>query len=142
MNPQQAENLRTLIRHMEVLDRPLNMHRVATHCGTPACAIGEATCIPQFAMELCPSDYGSHVVLQGRAMFYAAAARALFAVEDRLFGDINTNVWRSNSVTPAEWATEARKVLAESGYAMEPHDDGFAAFMAKVREPIAINATV
>jgi hypothetical protein len=49
MNPQQAENLRILIRHMETkVTRTLSMDAITGPCGTPACAFGEAACMPHF----------------------------------------------------------------------------------------------
>lgn len=61
----------------------------------------------------------------------------------RLFGTRDGgNAWGSNSVTPQEWAVEARRVLAWNGYAMgdEKKPEPFPAFMAKLTETPCIDA--
>lgn len=140
MNEQQAENLRILIRHMENnVARTLQMRTYFGPCGTPACAIGEACMVPALAAqglvttndcdrEWCPLT-GSRET--GR----------IFGLDSdggkRLFGPRAYNAWGSNDVAPQEWATEARKVLAESGYSMEaPTDPAFNRFMETVRLPV------
>jgi hypothetical protein len=139
MNAQQAENLRILIRHMETnVARVLDMQQTIRFCGTPACAIGEAyVCVPVLRDQF-PDG-------APRGGNYGTLADRLFGVTFRLFGTAPSaystreesrryeNVWGSNAVTPQQWAKEARKVLAENGYAM---DDGFAAFKAKILAPL------
>lgn len=138
MNAQQAENLRILIRHMEAkCDRTLYMDRYFNGCGTPACALGEAAMIfaPATSTEVrrqwCTAAHMDGVILG-------------YTNSNRLFGPSAFNVWGKADVSPQEWAGEARKVLAESGYSMEhpmpakAADDGFSAFLAKVREPVEL----
>jgi hypothetical protein len=134
MNATQAENLRILIRHMETsVTRTLCMYQTLYDCGTPACAIGEAyVCVPelrrQFEGQLYGVNYGKH-------------ADRIFGVTDRLFGSASDftpraerNIWGRNKVTPQEWATEARRVLAENGYSMDdtPKVDAFQRFVANL----------
>lgn len=140
MNAQQAENLRILIRHMEnVCTRTLDMEQVFKEqkCKTPACAIGEAyVCVPALRAQFNRQPDGAN---------YGDLARDVFGVAYRLFGSPPAsyvppgfvNAWKRNDVTPKEWATEARKVLTEHGYAM---DDGFAAFKARILAPLPVEA--
>jgi hypothetical protein len=151
MNPQQAENLRILIRHMETkVTRTLSMDAITGPCGTPACAFGEAACMPHFnalGLVALPKSSFCSVAWHGKETMLGSCADEIFGTEDsdktdsrsRLFGAGRYNAWHRNAVSPQEWAQEARKVLAENGYTM---DDGFAAFMVKVREPVALTATV
>lgn len=146
MNPQQAENLRILIRHMETkVTRTLNMGRVTGDCGTPACAFGEAACMPHFnAIGLSAMGRSAFmdVLWQGRETCLGAIADEIFGTDGdgfflggdggsraRLFGASMRNAWKRNDVAPKEWAIEARKVLAENGYSM---DDGFGKFLDKL----------
>lgn len=145
MNAQQAENLRILIRHMETKceRQMLNMLRVHELCGTPACALGEACAIASLGLARAGKEgSGCALLIAGRYAGYFEAASIVFGCADkdvdRIFGGSVRNVWRRNDVTPQEWAVEARKVLAENGYSMEPQDDGFGAFVAKVREPLPV----
>jgi hypothetical protein len=137
MNAQQADNLRILIRHMEGnVKRTLDMSRVMDLCGTPACALGECTLIPAFECKPSRDCAGSHVLLSGMHMSYAKAVDTLFGSVCRpIFESSILNAWRRSEVDPLVWATKAREVLAENGYTM---DDGFAAFKAKVLEPVAL----
>ena len=135
MNATQADNLRILIRHMETrVTRTLNMSSYET-CGTPACALGEATLCSALARQL-PAIRDLNRKVHGDLFVETMADN------DRLFGyeGLRTYVWETDSVTPQEWAAEARKVLAENGYSMDAPDDGFAAFMDKVREPVAVES--
>lgn len=131
MNTQQAENLRVLIRHMETdVNRTLEMNRYGT-CGTPACALGEACVAPGLANIGLPKNFDDlHFGVHGR--YFAATSDDV----RRLFGIHTENAWRRSSVTPQEWAIEARKVLAEHCYTMDAPADPFKRFMDKVREPV------
>lgn len=144
MNAQQAENIRILIRHMESnVERPLNMNAVAV-CGTPACAMGE---LPSAFQEFSLSDVDYRLDHNGSPKRIAMISADFFGLGGkefnpsnlhyRLFGASSCNAWGRSQVTPKEWAAEARKVLTEHGYRM---DDGFAAFRAKVLEPVAVEA--
>ncbi len=141
MNEQQADNLRILIRHMERnVTRTLNMSRYVD-CGTPACALGEAGCIPHFQAQ------GWHIqgndLLHGDGLYVHDIEATFGMVYERLFSTHHLNLWQSSNVTPRAWADGARTVLAEYGYSMDdpaPADDGFSAFMAKVREPVAVES--
>lgn len=127
MTPQQAENLRVLIRHMEKnVTRMLDMSRYQNACGTPACALGEAQAIG--LIKSCEKEH-----ISGECFGIENGLRRA-----RLFGTCVTNAWGRSNVTPKEWIVEARRMLAEDGYSMG--DDGFASFMAKVREPVALEA--
>lgn len=139
MNAQQAENLRVLIQHMETsVTRTLNMIKYFNkssdpECCTPACAMGEAAFCPALAHIGIPrggaflrTDYGHH--------FVDTRDNA------RLFDIGSGNAFKTDVVTPMEWAAEARKVLAENGYSMDVKPDAFPAFMAKVMEPVAVTA--
>jgi hypothetical protein len=133
MNAQQAENLRILIRHMETkCARRLDMSHWGA-CGTPACAAGEATCVPELTARGLEANLYSPV-FEGCTAH--TALETFFGVQNSLplFGTCSHNVWGRHDVTPHEWAAEARKVLAEHGYTM---DDGFAAFKAKILAPLA-----
>src|SRR6185369_4282913 len=132
MNAQQAENLRILIRHMENnVTRTLNMDNYYEPCGTPACALGEAQVMGLVRNGLLwEHDCGPTFGLCSE-------------LSDRLFGIGRHNVWKRSSVTPKEWADEARKVLAAHGYAMdEPKVDPFTAFKVRMLEPVALTETV
>jgi hypothetical protein len=134
MNPQQAENLRILIRHMEggnvkELYMPLSDHT----CGTACCAMGEARRIGISGATILPGDIGA----------ISPSARRAFGMNEsnghpqswiRLFGG---NLRGNYRPTPQEWAAEARKVLAEHGYSMgdEKPPMTFKSFMVKVLEP-------
>lgn len=145
MNAQQADNLRILIRHMETkVTRVLEMRFYFDGCGTPGCALGEATCIPALAragLSQLRRDDGVPI--------YPTNETAVFGLRDadrdRLFGTPKTCAWGRNDVTPLEWGVEARRVLAENGYSMDDAapakvgDDGFSAFLAKLREPVALD---
>lgn len=136
MNAAQADNLRILIRHMESLKRPvLNMNDYFESCGTPACALGEACTIPALAERGLGQVGTLRVIVAGHANVFGLLGFAT----TRLFGSEDNNAWRRKNVTPQEWAAEARKVLAGNGYSMDS-PDLFAAFMAKVREPVAVEA--
>lgn len=153
MNPQQAENLRILIRHMETkVTRTLHMAAISRDCGTPACALGEAGAIGIAGLSLPKYESTSTLILNGATAPMTAVADVVFGLmpfswseakqAHRLFCAATDNAWRRNEVTPQEWATEARRVLAENGYAMDaaPTSDGFAAFMDRVRAPVAVEA--
>lgn len=118
MNEQQAENLRILIRHMETrVTRTLNMACYFDNCRAPACAWGEASTIPALVAQ---------GVKHGASLLDAPEVFGLEHTDydnhpvTRLFGTSRVNAWKRNDVTPQEWAIEARKVLAEHGYTMEP----------------------
>lgn len=138
MTEQQAENLRTLIRHMESnVTRMLDMGKVHNACGTPACAIGEAAYAGIAGLRIPRADATECcVMLDGRTTFYRDAALDVFG---------NTSLFapRLSDVSPQEWAAEARAVLAENGYSMVPRvsvpvETAFDKFMAKVKEPVAV----
>lgn len=135
MNTKQAENLRTLIRHMEsqACWPVLDMTTTVSECGSPACALGAAKLLPRLGKllerysmldEICEANAPVFGLKQGDGM--------------RLFNGGPGNAWARCSVTAAEWAIEARKVLAEHGYSM---DDAkpvtFEDFMVKVLQPPA-----
>ena len=114
MNPTQAENLRILIRHMETrVTRVLDMEKYFNPvCRTPACALGEATLVPELA----------HLGMRaGGLLFMHHSQDFASSIVDRkrLFSTSDNNAWGRAAVTPQEWATEARKVLAEHGYSMD-----------------------
>ncbi len=146
MNATQAENLRILIRHMETsVERILRMSFYFNEhggCGTPACALGEACVIP--ALQRRGLNHGGDLYVpmfngdvDGRGIkFFGLSIKD----SSRLFGTARENAWEGGTVTPQEWAAEARKVLAKNGYSMDAPDDGFGAFMEKVREPVAVEA--
>lgn len=146
MTPQQADNLRTLIRHMETkCGRTLNMRVTCLpECGTPACAIGEATAIASLGLSFEKEGdvfLGAMLRHDGRLRYFSDAAYSLFGVTNRLFGAGPDNAFHRNDVTPKEWAVEARLVLSENGYAMdEPKPEPFKAFMARALEPVAVEA--
>ena len=122
MNAQQAENLRILIRHMETnVTRTLYMDSYEK-CGAPACALGEAK-----AIGLIKDEQDEH-----------RCSREFGCSHTGIFSMAIINPWGRADVTPQEWAIEARKVLAENGYSMDDKaaDDGFAAFRAKLLEPV------
>lgn len=126
MTPEQANNLRILADHMDGVKRTLDMERYFSDaCGTPACALGEACTIPVL---------GLHVLDR----LYPTNTNEVFGLEledrQRLFGSSDKNIWKREQVTPQEWTAEARKVLAENGYA--PKSDPFPAFLARILEPI------
>lgn len=145
MTPEQANNLRILIRHMETkCARTLWMERFFTTlpspgtslseqvCGTPACALGEATTIP--ALRLTTWDQ-LHWEYYGWSPVFGLNGDE----RRRLFASLEDNAWRRDEVTPQEWAAEARRVLAENGYSMEPNapnPEALKAFMEKLQEPI------
>lgn len=145
MNPQQAEKLRVLIRHMETnVARALNMHAFTNRCGTPACALGEACTLPALQVQglraatyTCyslgyPPQFNGTSDDRGELFFGLSRDHG-----NAIFGNARSNVWKRDDVTPHEWAAEARKVLAENGYAM---DDPFKRFMDKVREPVSLGS--
>lgn len=138
MTPTQAENLRILIWHMETrCNRTLRMAFYAS-CGTPACALGEACVVPELrnrGLDFPPCEipmYQGETDGRGCAFFGLSMKDG-----ERLFGTANSNVWGRGTVSPQEWAVEARKVLSEHGYSM---DDGFAAFKAKILIPLVEGA--
>lgn len=151
MNEQQAENLRILIRHMEGLERTLHMNSFihtdcVTLCQTPACALGEAMFHPALnARGLTRADKfntgglipacGDDPDVRGTAFFGIS-----YEDGNRLFGDFGQNAWMRCAVTPQEWATEARKVLAEHGYSMDAKPDAFQTFLASLTAPPAGDA--
>lgn len=120
------------------VSRELMMDTFQMTCGTPSCALGEATRCPELAHQMPPL---ADLDLRNADIFFGG-----FALIDipkdvfRLFGMGMDNAWGRGFVSPKEWAAEARKVLAEHGYSMDPKPDPFAAFMAKVREPVAVEA--
>jgi hypothetical protein len=114
------------------VSRTLNMNRYFNECGTPACALGEAATIP--TLREAGLSRGKHSVGGEDEVFGLTDHQ-----DDRLFG-FGTIVWQRSNVTPQEWAAEARKVLGEHGYSMDAKPDTFAAFMAKVQEPVAVTA--
>lgn len=133
MNKQQAENLRALIRHMETkCERRLDM-TVYFRCGAPACALGEACAVP---------------ALVNLGVNPTAVMDDALSLVYRLFGDVYSRLFSGNlhrfperhSVSPQEWATEARKVLAEHGYSMDDKPDAFEAFMGKALEPVPLES--
>lgn len=143
MNPQQAENLRILIRHMESnVVRTLDMGRYFNPCGTPACALGEAATIPALlarGLVVHAHEDGKLACPDNEAEVFGLYDEAKL---NRLFGLSGSCAWRRSRVTPQEWAAEARKVLAEHGYAMDepkPVSD-FARFMERVVEPVEVSA--
>lgn len=130
MNAQQAENLRVLIRHMEAQNPALGMSHIH-ECGTPSCAWGHALYIRELA-----------------AQGLTVSAPDLWTVFGNDTGGIfcpaGSNPWGRNQVTGQEWATAARWVLTERGYSVDSTParvpDAFAAFMAKLQEPVAVTA--
>lgn len=137
MNPQQAENLRILIRHMEgACTRTLNMGFIDKSCGTPGCAMGEALTVP--ALRMLGLERTSVSREMWNHLYNDGNPGPIFGLQQsaasRLFGTSILNAWKRDNVTPQQWAAEARKVLAENGYTM---DDGFAAFKAKILAPLA-----
>lgn len=123
MTPEQAKNLSILIRHMETkVTRTLNMNSYH-RCGTPACAIGEAACMPHFqalGLKLVRTSALQFRGIEG----HGRASEELFGLSDgerdRIFGDwFADNAWNASEITPKQWAAEARKVLAENGYSMD-----------------------
>lgn len=141
MNAQQAENLRVLIRHMETrCHRTLDMGKYFASCGAPACALGEATVCGLVERE------GTNMSAESYPYTFSPDNERgpVFGLEKRhaahLFGMSDDNAWRRDHITPQEWATEARKVLAENGYSMDVKPDPFPAFMARVMEPVAVTA--
>ena len=150
MNATQAENLRILIRHMETkVERVLDMNTIRYSCGTPACALGEAACVPAIAAQgLALTERGAPFLCswhgdQGPRKWAEAAITLFGGTTDsyrRLFGTGATNAWGSNTVTPAEWTLEARKVLAENGYSMDEPKAAqtFERFMAATLKPVQI----
>lgn len=134
MNATQAENLRILIRHMETnVTRRLDMTHYFEPCGAPACAAGEACMVP---------------ALRAQGMDAGFMRLPNLSVITEVFGDVYgplfsgcLNSFRNIShVSPQEWAAEARDVLTGHGYSMDEKPDAFAVFMAKVREPVAVEA--
>lgn len=139
MNAQQAENLRTLIRHMETnVTRTLYMPIISESCGTPACAMGEACMVESFGLSF-NKGWNYSLFLNGTSINLGDAA-------ERVFGDakcklFNGHLRGASRPSPHDWAIEARKVLAEYGYSMdEPKPDAFPAFMAKLMQPVAVTA--
>lgn len=135
MNPQQAENLRILIRHMENnVTRTLNMDRDYEACGAPACAAGEASTVAALRAAgmpgRCSVTVGGWFPEQQEVFGFSTPESW------RLFGMGNYNAWKRTNVSGKEWAVEARKLLGEHGYAMEAMDDGFAAFKVKMLAPV------
>lgn len=135
MTPQQSGNFRVLIRRMESITRMLKMNCVSD-CGTPACAIGEACMVPALqkqGLALLATGRTIFLLWHGKSEGLWVPAKILFGLEqpdiNRLFGAAGMNAWNRDAVTPQEWATEARKVLAANGYAM---DDGFGKFLDKL----------
>lgn len=143
MDKTQAENLRILIRHMDVLPRILDMNRFS-QCGTPACALGEActlTALNARGLVRGPEDeewgflplFRNDDDCRGQRFFGIHSGDGA-----RLFGTTSENAWARDAVTPQEWAVEARKVLAENGYSMDEPKPAqtFQSFMAKALERI------
>lgn len=134
MNATQAENLRVLIRHAEgAMTRTLDMNSIRHNCDSPACMLGEAICVLRI-----PEMIVGEELISTEGIWPSVVAHYSEAAEHRLFGMGGTNAWKRASVTPQEWAIEARKVLAENGYEMT---DPFKRFMEKVREPVSLEAT-
>ena len=123
MNAQQAENLRILIRHMETtaverLHMPLFRHP----CGTPACAWGHATTLPQFAGaqdEMIGVSIGRYFGLPPTTSDWRKGWGRLFGTALMVNQGDSASPRYVESPTPKEWAAEARKVLAEHGYSMD-----------------------
>lgn len=139
MNATQAENLRILIRHMETkVTRALDMCRIFVEstdewgCGTPACALGECTVIPELRAQGMDSWLGC-----ARELDSGDPRGPVFGLSvvdsNRIFGEDHRNVWKRGDLTPQEWAVEARKVLCENGYSMDEAkpDDGFQRFLER-----------
>lgn len=123
MTPEQARNLQVLTAHMDALPRTLDMETIHI-CGTPACAIGEAACMPHFVaqglkifgeddFEFCGDNCTEH-----------EAAIKLFGISRpescALFGYSRFNAWGRGNVTGPEWAAKAREILAAHGYPAAP----------------------
>lgn len=113
-----AQNLRTAANHMDGLTRTLNMSDIHV-CGTPACAMGEIACMPNFARQGLALHNEHGLALNGNATNEFAMAEHLFGLR----GDEATalfswtgNHWHRKNVTGPEWATEARRILAAHGY--------------------------
>ncbi|HEX3156732.1 MAG TPA: hypothetical protein VHV32_19035 [Candidatus Angelobacter sp.] len=131
MNPQQAENLRILIRHMETLKVPeLGMIRERNLCGTPSCAMGHARTVGALGIPSSIDLFSAAINYFGLDPETRILNRNSWC---RLFG-ASLVVWGNDDVPrssftppPKTWAVEARKVLAENGYSMDDKADAFIA---------------
>lgn len=134
MTPQQAENLRILIRYMET--RPVERLDMSCidHCGTPACAWGHARTLDAFKgyeSLLCAADlFGLEGIDHGSLAHLFGQSLLVYRGKDL--------VRMVDYPTPQQWADEARKVLVEHGYSMDG-DDGFVAFKAKLLQSIVLD---
>ena len=128
MDQNQANNLRILADHMAGLARQLNMNCIHS-CGTPACAIGEAACLPAFQAQGLSLDQGhpNRVKMNDVQEWYAPVAFILFGLDrdraDWLFGTSVENAWRRQAVTGPEWSAKAREILAAHGYGPQSSED-------------------
>lgn len=138
MNATQAENARAIIRHME--SKPVErlfMPLVVHPCGTPACALGHAATarIAGFSYEAgCLRRNDERVVRLEEVTdafglpFHQFFGGRLYTADGAALRD----------PTPAQWADEARMVLAEHGYTMDDDKPAmtFERFMEIVRKPV------
>lgn len=127
-----AKNVSLLANFMDGLTHPMfNMRDFFHECGTPACALGWASRVPEFASIVLNDP--KNIVKYCESVFGDDAYHHLFN------GRVNKHI-----KTPQQWAEHARAFLKDNGYEVTPptksQADQFAAFMDRVLNPVDLGA--
>jgi hypothetical protein len=120
-----AKNVGTLIRFMDGLNDPrFSMKDYFHDCGAPACALGWATTLPEFA-----AHRNVHPIDMAETLFGKDSYWNLF------------NGTRHESITtPQQWAEHARAFLKENGWEAPSREQAFSSFMEQVLRPVEVPA--
>lgn len=132
-----AKNISLLIHFMEGLHtEKFNMFRFSHQCGSPSCALGWSSSVPELLEQGCDLQE----INTGMRPYKIADDVFGCGAYERLF---HSDLARTIK-TPQEWASLARRVLAAAGLSVVPQtpkqSDDFKAFMERVLKPVSVTA--
>lgn len=149
MNPQQAENLLLLADFLaRGVPGRFNMdlyYAESLLCGTRACALGWACTLPALNAQGLVIGPSGIPTLREDLDIGGMACRATEKIFGLTFKE-HSRLFSTNGIAGRQWdkptqaAAEMYALLAEKGYHQSAKPNDFARFMAKVREPVSLDA--